>query len=149
MRLSAAELLLAAVCGVSRRIISIRRGLDKNKHAEVSDWNTDIEGACYEAVVAKSLDVYWEAGVNTFKLPDVGPLHVRGTEYTDGHLIIRRNDGFGVYVFVTGALGTYEVRGCFKYDEKINDDLWREDAWWIPQASLEPLITLRKRHDQE
>jgi hypothetical protein len=137
------EMFNACTIGVARRISSIARGLNKNKHAEVSNFQTDVEGAIAEACFAKQQNRYWGCGINTFKAPDVGDWQVRGTGHLDGHCIVRPNDRSGyriAFLTVPGdRFGAYLI-GWIDTDEAKVDRYWREDksGWWVPQAELTP-----------
>src|SRR5215467_14477408 len=98
--LSFSEMFSAALCGVMRRITSIKEGYANKKHAEKNDWAIDIEGAIAELAMAKLLGSYWEPTNRSFKAPDLGEIHIRSTCHPSGHLIIRPNDPEEKYTLV-------------------------------------------------
>ena len=154
------ELMEAATCGVLRRITSIRDRRDKNLHARVSDWTTDIDGACAEKAVAKWRGVYWDGGVGTFKAADLPGLHVRSTPHRGGHLIVRPNDDYSpdaLFVLVITAAPLFLLAGWQHCSYAKREQFWRAGrngeaaAWWVPQAMLFPMEELdgyAAQHDQ-
>jgi hypothetical protein len=116
INLTYAEIWQASVAGCARRVTSVKEGYDKNKHAQKSDWATDIDGALAEMAFAK-------ASNRSFKEPDVGEWHVRSTRHSEGHLIIRPNDN------------EPEARFVFA----ITGDRWVSLGWWVPQSALTEL----------
>ncbi|WP_233854246.1 hypothetical protein [Paraburkholderia sp. HD33-4] len=135
------EMLNAAITGVIRRMSSMDKGLNKNRHASKSDYQTDVTGAIAEACFAKFMDHYWSCSVNTFKAPDVGDWQVRSTEYRDGHLIVRPNDRDGerVAFLVVDGFGATLIGWISVADAKVKC-FWREEcnSWWVPQDALAP-----------
>ena len=110
--LSPDEIHLAAITGVSRRIDSMKTGLNNQKQSDGSDWAIDIEGACAELAVAKQMNLFWNGHVQSFKNADVGVLHVRSTVHHDGHLIVKDNDpDDAVFMLVTCACPVYTIVG--------------------------------------
>lgn len=144
IKLSGIEMSMAAHVGAMRRIRSTTDGLDKNKHAAVSDWATDVEGAAYEMVVAKFLGVYWSGSINSFKASDLdNQIQVRGSKHSNGYLIVRHNDpAEHLFVFVTGQNGTYKIHGCMRGAFAKKEEYYRDSsidgaaAWWVPQDHL-------------
>lgn len=146
IKLSWSEMFCACVVGVVRRMSSIAKGLDAKKHADRSDFQTDIEGAIAEACFAKHHDHYWSCSVNTFKLPDVSEWQVRSTGHRNGHLIIRPNDElpeehFALVITDTTSTSAYfggDIIGWMKACEAQVDRYWRDDmnSWWVPQSDL-------------
>jgi hypothetical protein len=76
------ELKLAAEVGVLRNVESYKKGLPDKHYTAKENWSTHILGASCELALAKILGIYWDGSVNVFKVPDVGPYHVRGTYQT-------------------------------------------------------------------
>ena len=66
------EELLAGLCGMLRRTESERQKFGRT-YSSVEDhpMATSIDAAGAEVAVAKMLNRYWRAGVNTLKWPDV------------------------------------------------------------------------------
>jgi len=142
--LSPMELLQGAMTGVIRRITSITRSLDKNKHADKSDWATDIDGALAELAFAKWRGVYCRPSNMSLKEPDVGKTQVRSTSHALGHLIVRPNDKKNAaQPFVLGITDAPRVRFVgWKFGiDCLRDEYWREekDGWWVPQADLDAM----------
>ena len=141
------ELLQGAMTGVIRRITSITRSLEKNKHADKSDWATDIDGALAEIAFAKWRGVYCRPSNMSLKEPDVGKVQVRSTSHALGHLIVRPNDKKNAaQPFVLGITDAPRVRLVgWKFGvDCMRPGYWREDkgSWWVPQADVEALELL-------
>lgn len=138
------EVAYAAHAGVMRRIDSIEKKLQSSKQADVSFWNLDIDGACSELAVAKALDKHWGGHVGSFKSPDVGELHVRSTDYSNGQLIIRENDPEEyIYMLVISDCPTYKIVGGMsgkkaKLRPITKAQNGKRDCWFIPQDDLFP-----------
>lgn len=139
--LNSTELMIASLAGSMRRVSSIKDGLNKNKHAEKSDWSTDVDGAAAEMAFAKFLNVYWSAANNSFKEPDVGTWQVRSTSRKDGHLIIRHNDKEleERFVLIITEPPKYHIVGFILNLNSRQDRYWRGDSWWVPQTDLTSL----------
>jgi hypothetical protein len=144
-----AELWQAAIAGCSRRIISMKNGLNKDLHSPpgISTWATDIDGAAAELAFAKGMGLFWCAGVNTFKNPDVGEFQVRSTPRRTGHLIVRLNDSpEDRFFLVISNTPRFRIVGSTLGKDAKNARYWRESdpdkggagAYWIPQEDLEP-----------
>lgn len=145
--LSWSEMFTACMVGVVRRLSSIAKGYNKNKHAEISNFQTDIEGAIGEACFAKIKNLYWSCSVNTFKAPDVDNWQVRATGHLDGHCPIRPNDKPGYRVaFLTIPDDRFGANliGWIDTDAAKVDAYWRADwkIWWVPQSQLHPFDDL-------
>lgn len=144
--LSWLEMVNAANVGVARRLTSMKRGLDAHKHAAVSNFQTDIEGAIAEACFAKFMGMHWDCSCNTFKAPDVGCWQVRSTAAPWGHLIVRPNDADyeRVALLITQGFGARVVGWMLVADAKASR-YWRADceSWWIPQRDLEPFMEVQ------
>jgi hypothetical protein len=137
--LTHAEMWNACCVGLQRRLISMCKGLNKNKHAAISNYTTDIEGAVAEACFAKHMGLYWGCHVNSFKAPDVGSWQVRSTSHASGHLIVRPNDKppGRVAMLTTEKFGAV-LHGWIDIDSAKVDKYWHEDSWWVPQCDLTP-----------
>ena len=138
------EWLLACMGGVLRRV-DAREKKYKNRNREGRDpgFDGDIIGAIAEAVFAKAYNRYWSCSINSFKLPDVSEWHVRGTRYSQGHLILRPPDRVAMVegkldlvAFVTideekmqgTVVGWMHGRECF-IPKHWSDE---KNGWWIP-----------------
>jgi hypothetical protein len=147
IRLTPMELLQGAMTGAIRRITSLTRAMDKNKHADKSDWATDIDGALAELAFAKWRRVYYRPSNMSLKEPDVGRVQVRSTSHRHGHLILRPNDkSNAAQVFVLAITDAPDVRLIgWKFGvDCMCDEYWRdlEAGWWVPQAALNDLELL-------
>ena len=150
--LTALEIGIAAGIGCTRQIESrSQRRVDHSGKGVELLWEHDINGAIGEYVVAKSLNVFPDVRLGTFKLPDIGKLQVRTTLYDNGCLLIRTNDSsddmYALVVGVRNEFFTYRIAGCLRgYDamqpqwltDKGNG---REPQYFVPQSALEPFKT--------
>lgn len=137
------ELMVAAQVGAMRRVGSIRRGMNKNVHASVSDWATDTNGALAEMAVAKALDIYWGAHTMTMKSPDVGSIQVRSSSHKSPHLIVRHNDADNeLFILVQTSPPDCEIIGYLSGADAKRPEYWRQGtgegvgAWWVPHDKL-------------
>jgi len=128
------EAWLGAMIGAARRIESLMGGLEDQHGFSGDPWGANIEGAIGELMAAKGLGRYWDATVNAFKAPDVGPYQVR----TMKDLIIRPGDKpHEVFIWVTGACPDYELRGWI-WGREARRDEWlkgwgpKPKAWFVP-----------------
>lgn len=145
-----AEVNLAVQIGTARRIDS-RQSRLTNAHGfgGQASWDTDIEGAGAELAFAKWAGWYWDAGVRTFKQPDVGLIQVRSTKLSAGRLILRPNDPrHEVYVLVTGEMPTLTLRGWLYGWEAMRPEFvaapnGQPPCWMVPQPDLHPMPQLR------
>ena len=97
----------AATIGVKRRVQSLQfsKGPEYHKrpHNPARMWKNDIEGAGAELAFDKFLGVEWNAGINTFKQPDVLEYQVRSTTIPNYSLVVRQKDSdYDKYVLVIG-----------------------------------------------
>lgn len=153
IELSNYEIYSAGVVGLRRRIDSIDRKLKGKFGFNGDTWSTDIDGALGELAVAKMFNVYWDAGVGTFKAPDVDRFQVRSTKLPNGCLIIRDNDNEdSIFILVTGEPPILTVAGWIKAEDgKL--DKWkrapngRSESWFVPRTALHPMEELLHRHD--
>lgn len=103
-----------------------------------------INGAGGELAFAKALGIYWDAGVNTFKAPDVGGFQVRTRSKATYDLIVREGDSdMEVFVLVVGEMPDYRIVGGIrgaraKRDEWLRDHGGHGRAWFVPQSALKP-----------
>lgn len=112
VRLTECEIEFAAYVGVKRSLTSVGKEQRSDNGDPNFGWHHDIEAACAEMAFAKYSGLYWNAGVNTFKEPDVGGYQVRHTRHVNGKLILRPNDKDDEkYVLVRGVAPEYEIVG--------------------------------------
>lgn len=141
LELTPSEMYVGGLVGTLRRVISTQNGYDKNKHAEISDWQTDCDGACAEMAVAKFYRAYWTPTVNTFKSPDLpGRIQVRSTTYTDGCLIIRPNDKIKaeIFILVITKIPHMLLVGMMHCGDAKQKCHWlpQKKSWWVRQKYL-------------
>lgn len=139
------ELRRWAYAGVDRRISAMEK---KRKGAHgfnrTDFWQLDIEGLCAEAALAKGLGVHFSpvTGELDTHLGDVLPgIQCRSTKYDSGCLLVHDSDSdTDAFVLVTGANGSYHVRGFIVGAEGKNPEFIREykgrKAYWVPQSAL-------------
>jgi hypothetical protein len=140
---------LAAQVGLKRNVEALRRDL---KHFtplldHQSAWNNHIEGAAGELAFAKWVGHYWSGSVNTFKVPDVGSVHVR-TSVANRDLIVRpKDDDSGVYVLVRGQIPEFEIIG-WVYGHEAKQPLWLKNpnngtpCYIVPTSALRSIGSL-------
>jgi hypothetical protein len=132
------------------------KGADKHGLKKSEDgWKLHASGALGEMAVAKMLDVYWDAPIDTYKDADLGDkIQVKTRSHREYDLIFRKNDSVTEYfvlallwdkwlptkkwpsenwtVFVVGwRFGEYCIR-----DEWEQSYGKREKAWFVPQNVL-------------
>jgi len=144
MKMTKVELYLAAHLGAIRRVSGWQNNLNANKHAEKSDWATDIDGVLAEMATAKWLGVYYEPRNMDFKGPDVGRrCQTRSTTHREGHLIIRPNDEkLKDQPFVLCVTHRDTVWLCgWRYGGWCMKDEWWVfgDHWEVGQSGLEAM----------
>ena len=114
-----------------------------------------IMGALGEMAVAKGLDLYWDASVNTFKSrPDVSDFEVRTTTYRPPRCSIYvsdRDDGAARYILVSKISKTeYDLLGWATGDEIRRRGEYkslvagRAPRYWLRSADLHDMNTMRK-----
>lgn len=140
------ELRMAAEVGFRRLLES--RSTHQNRHGlDERTWDIDIEGACGELAFAKATGKYWNGGVGTYKLGDVGQFQIRTSTLPGARLIVRDNDSYAdVFVLVTGKMGHYTIHGYIRGEDAKDNNEWRTGAgngrapaWFVPQEALKPL----------
>lgn len=143
------ELIQAGMVGIMRRVGSLRRSLDTYKHAAISNWSTDIDGAAAEMAVSKVLQRYWSGHTLNFHGDDVdGGIQVRSTTYETGKLIVRGNDkDESLFVLVVSRAPIYSIRGCLRAKDAKQPYFFKKgedgaDAWWVPQDNLNSVQSL-------
>ena len=142
--LSPSEIQMAAFVGCQRAVQNIQNKETYSVSGEKVDdfWQRMIGGALAEAAFAKHLNLYWWKGAKN--TPDVGEFEIRTTPYANGCLHIKPNDPEGKqFYLLTGANGTYKIRGWYTVNEAKLHPEWlyskkegREKQYWIPQDEL-------------
>jgi hypothetical protein len=114
VRLSAEELVLAdryadeRVENHQETGSSDRAGLVLDEEARHA---LDLDGVLGEMAVASWLQVPYVHSKGAFRIPDVGPAHVRSTRYRTGSLIYRPGDPEGAYVLVVDRRPEFVIPG--------------------------------------
>jgi hypothetical protein len=151
VRLSGAEVVMAATVGIHRQIEALRRALP-DKHGYKGDgWSEHIEGAGGEAAVGRATGSYWAGTVNTFKQGgDVGRKQVRTRSGETYDLIVRDDDPDDAPFFlVTGRLPNFKVWGWI-WGRDAKRPEWRKAygdrpaAFFVPKEALTPLADYRE-----
>lgn len=143
------EMRLTGELGLSRRITSLSKAMN-DKQIGGQAWDIDINGAMGEYALAKILKIPWEPTLNTFKVPDVGDLHVRTTTFQTGRLIIRPGDPYGIYVLIIANAPIFRAAGWVNYHTgQFPLEYWTRpsksgpECWAIPQEYLVSISELK------
>lgn len=152
------ELRMAGVAACDRQINAISKGL-KDKHGfekgTKGPWQGHVEGVLAEMAVASVLNAYFNGSITSWKGEDLPHVQVRQTDYPQGKLIIRPEDGESFYyVLVTGSNGSYSVRGwIWGREVKESKEHWvepeekdpRPGHWRVPHTALYDMRELQLR----
>lgn len=144
------EFFQAANVGVMRNMQARRLKRPDNHGKDIRDieggWGPHIEGACAECLVAKTLNIYWEAVWREIDKSrgDVGDYQVRSTIRENGCLLLHpENPDEAEYILVVGLAPKQRIVGKIRGSEGKKDEYWRTDtgrpAFFVPQAKLTPL----------
>lgn len=126
VKLEPGEMLIAATTGIVRNLISVLNPESRHRYeARPFDLNLTgaIEGAAGEVAVAKRFKLHWDASINNFGGPDVGPLKVRTRSRADYQLFIRpveleKDDPRRVWLLVRSHNSPiYEIAGWIYGEE--------------------------------
>lgn len=150
VKLTATELMSAALIGVMRHVSSLNKGRQDAHGLETEGWTEHIEGACGEMALSKAMNAYYPGTINTFKKADVGDkIQVKTRSNHEWDLLVRKNDDIShVYVLVTGKAPHYVVRGWMGGSE-AKQEQWlqtyggRPPAYFVPQEFLYGIESLR------
>lgn len=142
------ELKIGRLVGEERFLVSRAAGLNRNKHGIPANGDIDISGARGEMAVAKLLDRYWFAGVNTFHKADIGnDIQVRTAKQEGYRLIIRHGDNpTHKYYLAIDRSPVFLVVGWIIGNEGMKPEYWeapndRPGAYFVPQDKLhDPLV---------
>lgn len=153
VRLSWPEVWQAVSIGALRHISALRQGRpDRHGYDGGQGWTIHIEGAAGEIAVAKALDRFWAAPVNTYKVGgDVGPIQVRTRSRANYELLVRPDDLDGAtFVHVTGQIPRFVVHGWLtgteaKRPEFLQEHGGRPPAYFVPRSCLHPIEQLSTR----
>ena len=144
---------------VGHMIGTMRQAAVRLSHFATSTTGRDkyadhIDGALGEMAVAKGLDLYWDASVNSFKSrPDVSALEVRTTTYRPPRCSIYvsdRDDGAAKYILVSKISKTeYDLLGWASGDEIRQRGEYKSMAagrspqYWLQAGKLNSMSTLQ------
>lgn len=152
VKLTAAEVSIAAQVGCRRNIEAMVKGLKPKHGFKGSNWDIHIEGACGEMAFAKALGLYWDGSVNTFKYGgDVGRFQIRTRSESHYQLIVRNDDDDdAIFWLVTGKCPQYNVVGCIEgrkakclqYSATYGN---RPPAYFVPNEQLTSTETFLQR----
>ena len=160
--LTPSEVMMAAHVGIMRQVQNIWKDREPGYGCPLSQvWQSHIEGAIGEKVVAKHLNIYWNGNLGNLKADDVGPYQVRSGWREDSRLILhpppkipggKGKDGQGdiaskKFVLVTGIGHTYTIRGWMVAKNGQKDVFWEDPkggrpAYFVPWKMLQDIDTL-------
>ena len=149
VRLTKVEAMLAGQVGIMRHTEALSRknpdafGLSSDKDGS----GLHVEGAAGEMAVAKALNIYWAATVNTYKDGgDIGRrIQVRTRSKHDYELIVRPSDrDDDIFVLVTGKSPSFQIHGWIHGHEAKKKDYLkghgnRDPAYFVPHCALRAL----------
>lgn len=127
----------------------------RNDMPDEDGWGHHVEGACGEVAVAKFLNVFWSASLETFGMePDLRPnIEVKTRSSHNYDLLIRKHEDLSqIFVLVTGLAPDFWIRG-WAVGADVVSDKWirrhggRPEAWFIPVSELSTdWLELKKTH---
>jgi hypothetical protein len=139
----------AVETGGERNLRSVYRGSEARGIEDDNElWAGHIEGAGAECAVGKALGIPWQAGVDEFGEPDVGPYHVRQTPKRHGYLIIRPKDNDDeIFILATGRIPLFQIVGWLTPREARElvtptSRNGRPPACFVEQGYLHPMSEL-------
>ena len=145
IKLTTADLYLAAQAGIMRRISAIKNKRQERYGTPAEDlWGNDIESCIAEMLVARAFNVNWTPYADdprTIKA-DVGEnIQVRSTRRNDGCLLLHPHDKDDqLFVLVTGSGVNKTIKGCIKGADAKKPKYWRESTgrpcYFVPQSAL-------------
>jgi len=107
-----------------------------------TNMDVDILGAQAEMAVAKALNLYWPAGVGTFKnVLDVPPFEVQTTQL-GLNLILRDSDLHDSvtkstpYILVWNVVPEFILVGWYSRQDYLDPSWRRSDYWLVPHHRL-------------
>jgi hypothetical protein len=146
------EQYFASCCGLLRRAEAIQQRSPNSGGKPDRDRQllVDIDGAGSECAFAKYFNLYWPAGVNTYKQqPDVFPnFDVKCmSQLAVGNLIVEQGDREDwTYVLVSGTMPDYTLLGWMLGKDVKQKQHWREHprctGYWVPQSDLHTIEEL-------
>lgn len=161
--LSFEEGLAAATKGVVQMMRAVSQKRVGNDHGGASGrdmrerWAQAIHGQMCEEAWSKYRDVYPIASVAGIGSTDPGGVHVRGTPWDGGHLIVNGEEvakyADDLFVLVVGHWPTLRVAGWLRCRDAARDEWWRPlerpASWWVPQDELRPMEDFRNASLEE
>ena len=143
VRLTLAEMQIAAQVGIQRQIQNLKNGAVPAYGAgSKNDWQLHVEGALGEMALAKCLGVYWD-GKGKMRAPDVGECDVRTRSKHSYELIVHDRDDDDRYIYLlTGGNGQYIFHGGIYARDAKQKRYWKDPAggrpaYFVPQAHLQ------------
>lgn len=155
VKLTYGEMGMGILIGVMRHVMSAMNGHKDGAGLNRNDqetWESDIEGALAEEVVAKLKGWYWGGTLMNFNGADIGDkIQVRWTGWKNGCLILREKDRREcpdhIFYLVRGRMPTYEVVGKIRGAAAMCPEFWtvpgheekRKTPYWkVPGERLFP-----------
>ena len=149
IELTNADVLLAGLGGLMRRLHAIRKGRRDPTGARAAEkWGHDVVGALGEYAICKALGLHWDATVGRLDAADAGRLEVRCTTYLRGHLILHpRDHPDRSYILTLLHDTTIHTPGWLPGSvgmspQYLQADARHGEAYYIPQADLYPMEQL-------
>lgn len=159
--LVATEMMIAGYIGVARNVYALVHGL--TPAADMgwgNSWQTNIDGACGEMFVAKTLGMHWCPLIGDIRADDVGPYQVRtngSRKWTDTILRPASETCKGDYpdrpyiaVLALAVPSEFEIMGWIwgrdgmaeQWLRKGSETDKRPPAYFVPRAALRPMSEL-------
>lgn len=152
IKLTWAEVLLAANVGVLRNVQSLKLG--RKRIGNDDTWDCNIEGACGEMAVAKNFGNFWSGAIGNIDADDVGTYQVKtNTSRKWDDLILRKwNKPDRIYIGVLSFLPSFTITGWIYGEEGMQEKYYRDGrpgmpAYFVPRSVLRPLDTLLVGND--
>lgn len=145
--LTASEIINAGVAGVMRQTHVIREDLQgRYNEPKHNCWQRHVEGALTECAMAKYLNLYWQ-GKGEPGGRDLGINEVRSAQPHSHRLMLHPEDkDDSKYWFLTGAYGTYKLRGWIMGIDGKQPEYWEDPvkekggesrpAYFVPHSKL-------------
>lgn len=156
VKLTAAELLLAAQAGVMRQVENVTRNQGQNTHGndETKPWQDHIEGACGEMALSKYLGVFWK-GKGKWGDSDVADMDVRTRPFHEAELILhppKKDKPHRIFWHVTGKNGVYMIHGWIYAHEGQKQEFWQDKyrnnrpAFFVPNSIIRPVEQFDRKY---
>ena len=148
LRLTESEIIHGSMCGSMRHAQNKTFGR-RARHRDPfsSQYMTHIEAAFGELAVARFLGRHWTgmSALGNIEACDVsGGIEVRTSIHDGAHLIVHSYDHDDApIVLVTGAAPCLTLRGWILGRDAKREEFLRDRDYWVPQDSLDPIVTLR------